>query len=290
MKKWIYKTIFLMVFAVVGLFMISKKEVKALEQQTYPATIMKATYYQVIYLQENANTYEFRVDYVLENVVLDDLNENEYFFITEKYIAFRKGINRNANTYTLEEIETGSDFTIFNIRFTVNKNFADNEYGINYMIRFFWYDSSLYIKYDAYSKGYEDGYGEGFSNGRDYGRSMGYQEGYVEGQYEGYWSGYEEGYDVGYEEGYEFGYEEGDWYGYHEGYEIGYDLGYGNGYNQGVSENIETGGFGLVLKQVFGGIGAFLGIQLLPGISIGAIIAVPIVFGIIAFILGRRKE
>src|SRR5690606_10298168 len=85
-------------------------------------------------------------------------------------------------------------------------------------------------------------------------------------------------YGRGYEEGYDLGY---DW---------GYDMGYDDGYNKGISENMETGGFGMVLKQVFVSVGAFLGINLLPGVSIGAIIAVPIVFGIISFILGRRKE
>ena len=78
--------------------------------------------------------------------------------------------------------------------------------------------------------------------------------------------------------------------GYNSGYDLGYYEGYNVGYDKGISENLETGGFGLILKNVFLGVGSFLGIQLLPGISIGAIIAVPIVFGIISFILGRRKE
>lgn len=78
--------------------------------------------------------------------------------------------------------------------------------------------------------------------------------------------------------------------GYEVGYDVGYDLGYDDGYNKGISETFESGGFGLVLKQIFISIGTFLGINLLPGITIGGIIAVPIVFGIIAFILGRRKE
>lgn len=82
--------------------------------------------------------------------------------------------------------------------------------------------------------------------------------------------------------------------GYEEGYELGYDTGYNkgdsDGYNRGISENMETGGFGLLLKQTFIGLGSFLGIELLPNITIGAIIAVPIVFGLIAFILGRKKE
>lgn len=105
-----------------------------------------------------------------------------------------------------------------------------------------------------------------------------------------YDDGYVDGYDVGFSEGLETGKTLADEWEYTRGYNSGYSVGYDDGYDKGISENMETGGFGLILKNVFLGVGSFLGIQLLPGISIGAIIAVPIVFGIITFILGRRKE
>lgn len=60
------------------------------------------------------------------------------------------------------------------------------------------------------------------------------------------------------------------------------------GYYKGLNETDATGFVGL-LGAVFGGLGALLGIEILPGIYIGAIIAVPLVFGIIFFILGKRK-
>ena len=287
MKKLIHKFIFIFVLVSLGLLMCPQKQVKALEQPTYPITLLNTIYFMHYYEQENVNTYEFTVDYVLENITIDTLNDDEYFFITEQYLALRKGINRNANTYILEEIETASYYTLFKFRITINKNFIDDEYGgLSQITYFFKDDLLLYIQYDLY----DEVYGEGFVDGREYGRSIGRQEGYVDGQYEGYWSGYDEGYEEGYNQGYEEGCEEGDWYGYHEGYSIGYEKGDADGYNRGISENMESGGFGFVLKQVFVSIGAFLGIQLLPGISIGAIIAVPIVFGIISFILGRRRE
>ena len=108
--------------------------------------------------------------------------------------------------------------------------------------------------------------------------------------YDTYENGYADGYDAGYGDGFQEGKKVADEFEYTRGYNFGWDEGYDYGYDKGILENLETGGFGLILKQVFIGIGSFLGIQLLPGISIGAIIAVPIVFGIIAFILGRRKE
>lgn len=64
---------------------------------------------------------------------------------------------------------------------------------------------------------------------------------------------------------------------------------YGNyRYNQGLTETDATG-FNSLLVTVFSGLGSLLAIEILPNIYIGAIIAVPLVFGIIAFILGKRK-
>ena len=65
-----------------------------------------------------------------------------------------------------------------------------------------------------------------------------------------------------------------------------YDEGFNTGYIEGTKESSK---FPSLLRNAFEGVGGFLGIELLPGISIGAIIAIPIVFGVIAFILGRRR-
>ena len=51
----------------------------------------------------------------------------------------------------------------------------------------------------------------------------------------------------------------------------------------------DPSGFGGLLSSVFIGLGSLLSIEILPGIYIGAIVAVPLVFGIIFFILGKRK-
>lgn len=74
-----------------------------------------------------------------------------------------------------------------------------------------------------------------------------------------------------------------------EGFKKGYQEGYAKGANDILQEGGQFGFLG-VLTAIFSGIGVFLGIELLPNITLGAIIAVPIVFGIIAFILGRRKD
>lgn len=97
-------------------------------------------------------------------------------------------------------------------------------------------------------------------------------------------------YNKGYNKGYEKGKEDGKIEGRQGAYQEGYDNGYQNGYNKGLSEQLDDKDFTVLLKSAFLAIGTFLGINLIPGISIGAIIAVPIVFGIISFILGRKKD
>lgn len=75
---------------------------------------------------------------------------------------------------------------------------------------------------------------------------------------------------------------------YFDGFNDGWYEGFDKGYNKGLNETDATGFVGL-LTAVFGGLGALLSIELFPGIYIGAIIAVPLVFGIIFFILGKKK-
>lgn len=322
------KKIKYIIFSIILLFVFliqPNKKLKALEVQTYPPIIIRVSYTQAYYEQENVNTYEFLVQYVLENIIINNLDENEYFFMTEHYIALRKNINRNANTYILEEIEVGSNFTLFTIRLTLNKSFVNSEYGgPDYMLNFFLNDSAFYIQYDiytdAYMEGYEVGYSEGnergygdgyidghndgyntgyndglndnqsFQIGYQIGKNEGFKNGYDEGHFEGYNAGYNNGYNTGLSEGYNQGLNDGYNQGYYEGQNDGYDYGYQAGYNAGINEQLADKDFTHLLKSVFIGIGSFLGINLLPGITIGAIIAVPVIFGIIAFILGRRKE
>ncbi len=88
---------------------------------------------------------------------------------------------------------------------------------------------------------------------------------------------------------------------YNEGYQDGYDIAeeiHLNDYNVGFSEGESYGrmqtvesslGLGYVLSTAFGGIGQLLGITLLPGIAIGAIVALPLVFGIMSWLFGLSK-
>src|SRR5690554_2124807 len=66
---------------------------------------------------------------------------------------------------------------------------------------------------------------------------------------------------------------------------------YNIGYSKGLIDSIgDTQGFTGILFSIFSGFATFFAIELFPNITIGAVILIPIVFGIIAFIIGRRKE
>lgn len=323
MKKiryFIFTTILLFIFLIQP-----NKQVKALEQEFAPILI-KTTWVSSSYEQENTNSHEFIVRYKIDGIIIEELKRFEYFLVSNKYMGVGQGIlDRTVNSMVMEEIQIENNSTLFIVRMTLGKAFVDNYYfGIENLLDFFRDDSAFYIYYDiytdAYMEGYDvgysegiergygdgyidghgDGYDEGYNNGLNdnngynlgynKGKSEGFQNGYDEGHFEGYNSGYSNGYNTGITEGYNNGLTNGYNQGYDEGFLEGYDEGYNYGYNVGINEQLEDKDFTHLLKSVFIGIGSFLGINLLPGITIGAIIAVPIIFGIIAFILGRRKE
>ena len=322
MKKIIYKFIFSIAFVLLGLFMLPKKEVKALENDFAPILI-KATFVSSFYDVENANTYEFVNTYKLDGIFINNLNRFEYFFVTKDLVAIDNSeINRLYCSYQIEEIQIEDNSTKFYVRVTVPIYLL---VGVEYADEFFSNDSAFYVwvMYDDIAgQAYNDGYNDGWNNGYEYGRDEGYTDGYNDGYEKGSEVGYEAGYEIGFENGNEAGYDEGYIIGRDEGYnngynvgfnvgfddgytlgntdgfedgfvlgrEQGYNEGYNRGYNAGINEQLEDRDFASLLRSVFIAIGAFLGINLLPGISIGAIIAVPIVFGIIAFILGKRKD
>lgn len=97
--------------------------------------------------------------------------------------------------------------------------------------------------------------------------------------------------NLGISEGTSLGYQDAIDVGYNWGLEDGKILGFNEGKQKGLLEGAAAANdfsfMGLV-SQVFVGLGSLLAINLLPGISIGAIISVPIVFGIIWFIIGKR--
>jgi hypothetical protein len=138
-----------------------------------------------------------------------------------------------------------------------------------------------YNNVDGYTIQFEDYYGVGWLYSL-YGITL------TDTYTDGYEFGYEDGLDIGQSLGYDIGYEDGYDSGFLLGKQEGYDIGLAKGFNDGVGSATDYSFFGLI-TQVFVGLGTFLAIELLPHITIGAILAVPLVFGIISFIIGKRR-
>lgn len=92
--------------------------------------------------------------------------------------------------------------------------------------------------------------------------------------------------------------------GYGQAWGLGYDLGYSEGsgrdltpeeesivynwgYNAGYKAGQEDHNVGGLLKQAFGGVGELLDYELLPNLTLGGIVIVPLLLGIVFFILKR---
>lgn len=213
------------------------------QEEKYPNYIMKTSYNYHVLDHENFNTYEFRVYYYVYDVQLQQITTDEYFLINDIGINFRKGINRNTNSYVLEELSVPpmANYSIIGLRVTVlrtllndNYNYPDDTNGIQLLFRD---DTALYILYQS-NKGsldYNSGYDDGYNKGRDDGYNQGYDEGYD--------IGYDVGYDYGYDLGYDFGYDDGYTVGVKEPSPEAYEKGRQDGYNEASKEFKEN--FGL---------------------------------------------
>ena len=146
---------------------------------------------------------------------------------------------------------------------------------------------------------YTAGYDTGYAVGHSAGASATYSTGYADGLEDAYPSAYASGYDAGiqatwsevytdgYTQGHLAGIKESDNDAYTLGYETGLSTGYSNGYGVGVLEVMdESLNIGTFIQIAADGVGGLLAVELLPNISLGMIVAVPLIFGLIAFIVG----
>lgn len=173
----------------------------------------------------------------------------------------------------------------------------------------------------GYAAGRSDGYTVGFNQGMDEARDMIFENGiedFTNGSYKqvnsyDYLAGYQYGdYYQGMTDVFWKGlptdhplhgqyplswwynhnvYYEGEYYDNPFFYEIitstdDYHNAYSQGYSDAMAENPESVGF---FGTLFSSIGSFLSIEILPNISFGLILAVPLIFGIISFLIGKGK-
>lgn len=102
-------------------------------------------------------------------------------------------------------------------------------------------------------------------------------------------------YQLGYDEGYNRGWEDGEYYGYFNGHDDGYTVGYDDGYsyghdigrNEGLNEG--TSAWGVLFTSMLSTFGAVLSIEIFPNLTLGMIAAVPLILGLLSFIIGVAK-
>ena len=213
--------------------------------QELPAITMRIPYMidSFSFIQSNENTYEFYAYYGIEEIIIEDLAENEYFMIFDMFEPYKKGLDRRTNSYELTGVYPHEPFyTEFQIRMTVLKSIigAYGGFYLDNIEQFLNEVPTLYIKYypgsdsidyqagynDGYNNGYNDGFQVGDENGFNRGYNVGYEEGYNEGHQEGRSEGYNIGYDFGYNQGYNAGYGDGVRATEPQAYQRGYDDGY----------------------------------------------------------------
>jgi len=92
--------------------------------------------------------------------------------------------------------------------------------------------------------------------------------------------------DLGVSASYTEGYLDGDADGFEDGFDLGYENGLEDGYQDGLEalEDSTTGLFD-ILGNVFGAVGTIFEIYILPGINIGMLVFIPLIFTLLLFIL-----
>lgn len=179
---------------------------KIYAQENFPNRPKRISYVSNVFITENNLTYEYNVFYYVTGPIDEEITDDKYFLINNINVVFRKGTNRNTNTYEFIEKTTlisGDTELIF--RVTVLKSLVNAEYPDDISLLFS-RDSSMYLEYlditdSEYDRGYSEGYDRGYNIGFERGEQLGYDRGYGIGYDEGYDEGYEKGDEVGYDRG-----------------------------------------------------------------------------------------
>lgn len=170
------KVLLLFSTLILSLLLVNNKVFAEQLYPEYPSFIMKLNFSNVNFVQENEYTYEYEVYYYSSTIFNDELTEDDYYLIISHYIPLRKGIDRDTNSYELEEVQPYPEleFTNFVLRVTLFKSFIiENGFDDLEPNPFFRDYSALYVTYDnniGYQEGYEDGYNDGYNEG--------YEDGY----------------------------------------------------------------------------------------------------------------
>ena len=239
MKKFLL--VFISILTLSFLFSTNKTHAQEPIYNLYPSHVMLATFNFLYEPFSYGSVYDFLVDYTVNNICIEEINQNNYFLVNNININFSKGINRNTNSYEIISVYCTSDQytrTWIQVNITVLKSYVHDNYNYpenNENIKLlFSRDTALYIQrysiggnYD-YDIGYHNGVKDSFNNGYN----TGYNHGYIKGDTDGYSDAGDITYDIGYNDGYEVGFKDG----YLQGVaavdkEALYQEGYNDGYN-----------------------------------------------------------
>lgn len=218
-----------------------------------------------IYFNSNKSLNDFSTD--LTDFILTISNNGGF---TYQYMPYKIMVRQVGSAFhymadfessIFQELDISTNYWTFDFKIIGNFNSGDyidvlSNYGVENQSTFKWF---YYKDFDSNLTDYEQGYTDGLADGIE--------------------EGYNRGKDEGLAEGLETGRE--------NGISIGKDIGYAEGYDKGLNDATDYSFYGII-GQVFQGLGSFLSIELLPNITFGAILSVPLVFGIISFIIGKR--
>lgn len=98
-----------------------------------------------------------------------------------------------------------------------------------------------------------------------------------------YTRGYDDGHNDGFKQGKSAGYD----IGFDEGFQQGDAQGFSRGHEKGLNEG--TSAWGVLFSAMMSTFSGFLAIEIFPELTIGMIISVPLILGLLAFIIGVAK-
>jgi len=195
----------------------------------------------------------------ISKVIYDFNNDTKYDYLL--YLDRSSSGTNRVGYYEITSKSTGQQF--YYTSYTALNRFLIPAYSISKI----YFDSTSEVVYlDAF-----------------YLKDLGISDSYSNGSSDGYSDGYSEGYSEGSSEG------------YLDGYSVGESYGYSSGYNNGYSDAIEfNSGYVTVgegIGEILSSTASFFAIEVIPGlgITLGALIFAPIVFGILFMILKKIK-
>lgn len=261
-------------------------------------------------------TNDLKYAFIIIQPVKISYNDNNNNYIYEGYIDQIAIFNNTLNDFiAIEFYYQGSPIssyginnffgvltTTFNIINSVEQEYGDIKYESGYR---FGYNAGRTVGLEEGQLGSEELYNKAYKIGYEEAKKYYYQLGYTEG-YEliskvEFEKGFQHGVNDGYNNGYNKGYQDGVSTVYENGfsglinpdtnslYDQTASFPYGKGYQDGFTSTEEGGLWNVVFSAILAPF-QVLEIELMPGVTMGMIFAVPLVFGLLAWMLSVGKS